>query len=90
MKQKDIMLIAVIVIIASVLSYLVAGKLFDDPKNYKQKISQVDPISSTFPNVAETGEISSLVDYFNKDSINPTGAIQIGIDANDKPFNAKP
>ena len=89
MKQKDIMLIAVIIIIAGVFSYLVSGRLFDDPKNYKLKVSQIDSISSTFPNVAETGEISSLVDYFNKDSIDPTGVIEIGKDANDKPFNVK-
>lgn len=79
MKQKDILLIAVISIVAGVLSFFVANLLFGGAKASKLTYPIVDPIKSDFspPNTA----------YFNKDSLNPTKDITIGDTTNNKPFN---
>ncbi len=81
MKQKDIFLIAVVVIVSAVISIVISGKLISSPKNRSQKVEKVFVISSEFPTPDEK--------YFNKDSIDPTQIIKIGDSSNTKPFNSK-
>lgn len=80
MKQKDIALIAVVVIISAVISVLVSNVVFAPPKNRQQKVEVVQPISADFP-VPDSH-------YFNSQSIDPTKLITIGDNTNPDPFSA--
>lgn len=77
MKQKDIALILIIVIISAVISFIASGALFGGDSK-KQEAEVVQPIVSSFdaPNK----------DYFNKESINPTKSITIEQSNNAAPF----
>jgi len=79
MKQKDIILIIVVVFISAVVSYFLSGLLITSDKNRQEKVEVVEKISGTFdrPNSK----------YFNPNSNNPTKLIQIGDSVNDTPFN---
>ncbi len=78
MKQKDIILIVVIMIIAGIFSFIVSGMIFGKPADHKTQVEVVEPISADFPQVDQR--------YFNKDSIDSTQLIQIGDQNNQKPF----
>ena len=78
MKQKDIGLIAVIAVISGVMSLLLSGLFLAPPESRSQSVEVVQPISSVFDRPSQ--------DYFNSDAINPTQTIEIGEDANNKPF----
>ena len=78
MKQKDIVLIVVIVVISGVISFVVSGKLIVPSKNLKQEAEVVKPISAQFNKPDKR--------YFNSNSINPTKLIQIGQNNNPDPF----
>lgn len=77
MKQKDIALIAVIIIFSTVISYVATSALFGGPKG-KLSVSVVQPISPTFPDFDKR--------YFNKQSFDPTKLITIGQNNNTDPF----
>lgn len=79
MKQKDILIIIIVSVIAGVFSFIVANALFGGEKAYKLTAPTVDAISAQFTTPDEA--------YFNKDSINPTKDITIGDSANTQPFN---
>lgn len=79
MKQKDIALIAVIVIISGMLSFFVSHLLFAPPKNRQQKVEVVDLITTDFSLPSNK--------YFNTQSIDPTQLILIGNSSNLTPFN---
>jgi len=79
MKQKDLVLIIVIVFVSGVLSFFVSQFFFASPKNRQQKVEVVDAITSDFPTPDSK--------YFNKDAVNPTQLIQIGDSNNPNPFN---
>jgi hypothetical protein len=81
MKQKDIVLVIVMVFISAVISLLVSRWIFSSPQNRKQTAESVDVISADFT--------SPSLKYFNADSVNPTQQIQIGDSANPNPFNTK-
>jgi len=76
MKQKDWLIIAVVVIIAATLSIVLSGKLFAPPK--KEKVEVIGAIQTDFP------ELDTK--YFNASSVNPTQLIQIGNNSNALPF----
>ena len=79
MKQKDISTIIFIIVFSAVISLILSNVLFSSSSSRKQQVEIVDKITSDF---AEPD-----AKYFNKDSINPTQTIQIGDNANTKPFN---
>jgi hypothetical protein len=78
MKQKDIIIIIAIVVIAGALSFVLSSVLFSTKQN-KQQVEVVEPISAEF----------NLPDkkYFNENSVNPTQLIKIGDTPNPTPFN---
>lgn len=78
MKQKDILLIVVIAIVATVASVIVSKVLFVTPSNRQQQVEVVEPISTTFTQPSTA--------YFNANSVNPTQTIQIGTNNNATPF----
>jgi hypothetical protein len=78
MKQKDILLVAVIAIVAGVFSFVVANFLFGGEKAYTLKAPKVDAITDTFTLPSKT--------VFNDKALNPTKNITIGDSSNDAPF----
>ncbi len=78
MKQKDIILISVVIIISAFASILISNSLISSPKHRSAKVEVVDSITSDFAKPDPK--------YFNKDSINPTKLIQIGENPNPSPF----
>jgi hypothetical protein len=82
MKQKDITLIAVVVIVSAVLSFVASRMIFSSPNNRHMQAEYVTPITTDF-----NGHLSDK--YFNANSINPTQTINIGTDSNATPFNGQ-
>jgi hypothetical protein len=78
MKQKDFLLIVVIVVIAAGVSLVLSKHIFVNPTDRQQQVEVVPSISSTFnePNPA----------YFNSSSKDPTQLITIAPNANSNPF----
>jgi flagellar basal body-associated protein FliL len=78
MKQKDILLIVVIAIVAGAFSFIVANFFFGGEKAYKLTAPTIEPISQQFdlPDQA----------VFNNKAINPTKNVTIGDSTNSTPF----
>jgi hypothetical protein len=79
MKQKDIILIIVVVFISGVLSLVISNSLISSSKNRGVRVEVVDAISAEFPLPSDR--------YFNANSFDPTQLITIGSNNNQKPFN---
>ena len=78
MKQQDIGLIAIIVIVSAVISIVISNKIFASPKNRQQQVEVVQPITADFT--------QPDTHYFNKDAFDPTKTITIGQNNNTDPF----
>lgn len=79
MKQKDIALILVIIVISAAISFLVSNKIFASPKARQQQVEVVQAITDDFP--------QPNPNYFNAQSVDPTKLITIGQNGNAAPFN---
>jgi len=80
MKQKDIALIVVVILISVIFSLLLSKWLISSPSQRSYKVEVVQPITADFPPPDKK--------YFNEKSFDPTKLIQIGNESNTKPFNA--
>lgn len=81
MKQKDITLIVVIIILSAAVSLVLSNFLIGSPKKRQDKVEVVDRIDTDFQQPSEK--------YFNKNSIDPTKIIKIGDNPNLTPFKDK-
>jgi hypothetical protein len=81
MKQKDILLVVVIAVVAGIFSLVVANFFFGGEKAYTLKAPTVEPISAEF--VLPNEEV------FNAQALNPTKNITIGDSTNNQPFNGQ-
>lgn len=79
MKQKDIIIIIIVVFMSGILSFFVSNALFASPDDLQTEVEVVEPITTDFP------ELDSR--YFNNRSVDPTEVIVIGDDQNTAPFN---
>jgi hypothetical protein len=80
MKQNDIALIAVIVIIAGVSSFVIANFFIAPSSNRQAEVEVVSPITSDFQSPSNK--------FFNAQSNNPTQIIRIGEGGNKDPFGS--
>jgi hypothetical protein len=80
MKQKDIALLVVVVVVSVIISSYVSKLVFSTPANRSQQVDVVPIISSNFPTPSSQ--------YFNTSSIDPTQLITIGNNNNQTPFNS--
>jgi hypothetical protein len=78
MKRNDVLLIAVIAIVAGVFSFVVANFFFGGAKAYKLTAPVIEPISQQFTLPDQT--------VFNNKALNPTKNITIGDSTNNTPF----
>ena len=79
MKQKDLILIIVVVFISGVFSIIISNLLISSPKNRQEKVEVVEPITAEFTQPSDK--------YFNKQSVDPTQMIKIDGNNNHQPFN---
>jgi hypothetical protein len=79
MKQKDIALIVIIVIISAILSLFISKAIFASPKNRQQQVEVVQPMSANLPKPDSR--------YFNSSAFDPTQLITIGQNSNPDPFS---
>ena len=78
MKQKDIILIVVVIFISGVVSFFVTNMIFSSKVDKKTQVEVVEAISSKFTEPDKR--------YFNPNSINPTVPVKIGDSSNNQPF----
>lgn len=81
MKQKDILLIVVIAIVAGAFAFVVANFFFGGEKAYKLTAPTVQAITTEFTLPSEQ--------VFNREALNPTKNITIGDSANSSPFKTQ-
>ena len=79
MKQKDLVLIIVIVIFSAVVSFFISKAIFAPPKSRQQTVDVVQPITSEFQKPDTR--------YFNGSSLDPTQTITVSQNNNTNPFN---
>lgn len=84
MRQKDIIILVGVGLIAMVISIIISGKIFTPPSNRSTKVPVVSPINSTFPDVHNDSNYQA---FFNNNAIDPTQLINIGPSQNQQPFN---
>ena len=84
MKRKDMFWIALVVVIASMISYSMANKVFNNEEKRTLKAAVVRPIEGELPTVKGDSSYS----FFNEQALNPTQLITIGPNQNNAPFNA--
>ena len=78
MKQKDIALIAVIVVISGIFSFIISNYVFVTPKDRQSQVEVVPVISSQFTKPDKQ--------FYNSESFDPTRIIVIGGNSNQDPF----
>jgi hypothetical protein len=86
MKQKDIPLLIVIVVLSAMLSYFISGQIFSTPNKRQLKVEQVDKITPEFSKLSNGSLDGDLSKFINKDSNNPTSIIRIGDPGNPTPI----
>lgn len=78
MKQKDIAVIVIAVVVSGMLSYFLSRLLFASPEKLQTTVEVIEPITAEFPQPDSR--------YFNENSVNPTQTIIIGDAQNQQPF----
>lgn len=78
MKQSDVAMLIIVVVIAMTMSYLIGNALLNKPNSRMVEVEVVQPISDQF----STPDPMVFVD----DYINPTELINISNSNNSKPF----
>ena len=79
MKQKNIVTLVFIVIVAGIVSLLASKYIFATSSDKQQTAEVIPVITSDFPAPSST--------YFNSMSVDPTQLIQIGTTNNSNPFS---
>lgn len=82
MKRNDLVSIVLVAIVAGVISYFVAGAVFN-PTSHRTKVQKVESIDASFPDVKNDTAYKAI---FNTDALDPTQPIQIGNTNNSTPF----
>ncbi|HVI60767.1 MAG TPA: hypothetical protein VM535_01280 [Candidatus Saccharimonadales bacterium] len=80
MKQKDILIIVVIVFFSAIVSFLVSRLIFVAPQNRQQSVEVVQPITADFDKPDSR--------YFNDQAFDPAQPITIEQNANPNPFSS--
>lgn len=85
MKKKDILYLTTTAFVAGVISFVLAGIIFKIPATRSAEVPVAQPITSSFPDVANNPAYKS---FLNDKALDPTQPIQIGGGQNSSPFNA--
>jgi len=85
MKQKDVVTLVIVGMVAGVISLFVAGNIFS-PKKYTTKVPVAPKIDATFPDVKNDPTYNVI---FNPNALDLTVPVQIGGNQNQAPFNSQ-
>jgi len=83
MKQKDLLVVGMVGIVAAIFSFIISGAIFGTSRKNLIKVPVVQQISSNFPS-PDTDE--GYKTFFNDKALDPTQLIQIGGSGNTSPF----
>ncbi|MGA3150690.1 MAG: hypothetical protein ABSD10_03730 [Candidatus Saccharimonadales bacterium] len=83
MKRDDIIKIALVAGFSAIISFVIAGAIFNSPAKHDQKVPVVQSINSSFPDVANDPSYNVI---FNSNALDPTQTVQIGNSQNTAPF----
>jgi hypothetical protein len=83
MKQKDVLTLVIVGLVAAVISFFVAGNIFS-PQKYSTKVPVAPKIDATFPDVKNDPTYNVI---FNPNALDLTVPVQIGGSQNQAPFN---
>jgi hypothetical protein len=86
-RTKDKLLLGLVVLVAAIISWLIASAVFNSPAKRKDKVPIVQKIESTFPDVKNDSDYNS---FLNSKALDPTQPVQIGNTKNSAPFNSGP
>lgn len=79
MKQKDVLLLAVVIIISGIASTIISSKIVVSPKVRQQQVEVAPTVSPDLPSTNQA--------YFNSNAYDPSYQIQIGPSTNTNPLN---
>lgn len=85
MKQKDVMTLVIVGLVAAVISFFIAGNIFS-PKKYSAKVPVAPKIDGTFPDVKNDPAYNVI---FNPNALDLTVPVQIGGNQNQAPFSSQ-
>jgi len=85
MKRSDLTLLTSIAVVAALISYFVAGSVFNSPSK-RTKVPVVETLSPSFPDVKNDPAYQL---FMYPGALDPTQPIQIGNSNNSAPFNSQ-
>ena len=83
MKQNDIIKVVLVAGFSAIISFVIAGAIFNSPAKHDQKVPVVQSINPAFPDVANDPSYNVI---FNSNALDPTQNVQIGNSQNTAPF----
>ncbi len=83
MKQKDIAVLVLVAGISAIISFVIAGAIFN-PSKYSTQVPVAQPINPTCPDVANDSAYNT---FLNSKALDLTVPVQIGGSQNKDPFN---
>jgi len=83
MKKGEILKLGFIASVAAIISYLVAGALFNSPEKRATKVPTIDKINISLPDIKNE---SSYQSFLNPGALDSTQPIKIGDTKNTNPF----
>ena len=85
MKRQDLALVVVIAVISVVIASILSSIVFK-PITKSSEVSEVMPLSSTFPDVVNDPAYNS---FLNSNALDPSQPVQIGQSKNNNPFSGQ-
>ncbi len=83
MKRGEIIRIFFIAAVAALISYVVAGALFNSPSKRSTKVPTINKIDASLPDIKNEAAYQS---FLNPNALDATQPIQIGNTKNTNPF----
>lgn len=84
MKRQDILRLAVVALLAGIVSLFITNIVFSVPKNRSSKVPAVQAIPTGLPDIKNDPAYSS---FLNSNALDLTQPVTIGNSQNNTPFN---
>ncbi len=84
MQRKEVLTLGLVAVLAAIVSFVIAGSLFNSKTKHTSTAPNVQPITATFPDVKNDPNYNF---FLNSNALDPTQNIQIGNSQNSTPFN---
>jgi len=84
MQRKEVLTIGLVAVVAAIISFIVAGTIFNSPSKHNATAPNVQAINASFPDVKNDPNYNF---FLKNGALDPTQPIQIGNSQNNTPFN---